>query len=282
MSLRNIFSTLASAFLAGVILTGCAGDGGGPSGAGASAYAGSYLADYTLDGGKEGDLTFAVAADSSATGTLVVTAPSAMALGTRGGDFSFTVGSLTVSGSVSNGQLNLSGTDPNSGGFTITGSLPTSPADNTQLTLTAGGTSYTAQVLISQGGGSGSLTFTNSGANINSSAFPANPYVVMSSVGGATSLVAIPSMTDTSRGLVLNLGTGVSAGSSYTFSNMEASVTCLYTDDVSGDDVDWRATSGTLKVISRTDSAFKVEFVNAVFTSKDSSGSFTLKGVLQK
>lgn len=282
MSPRSIFSTLASAFLAAAILTGCAGDGGGLSGSGASAFAGSYTADYTLDGGKSGDLAFTVAADSSASGTLVVSAPAVMAPSTREGGFSFTVGSLTVTGNVSNGQLNLTGTDPNSGSFTISGSLPTSPADNTVLTLSAGGTSYTAQVLISQGGGSGTLTFTNSGANINSSAFPTNPYVLMSTVGGSTALLAVPSVTDTSRSLGVTLDGTAAAGTSHQFSAANSSIVSGYTDNASGTLIDWNAVSGTLKVISRTDSSVKVEFVNVVFTSSELSGSFTLNGILQK
>lgn len=282
MSPRSLLSTLAAAVLAAALLTGCAGDGGGLSGAGASAFAGSYTADYTLDGGKGGDLAFTVAADSSVTGTLVVTAPPVLAPGTRAEDFSFTVGSLTVSGNVSNGQLNLTGTDPNSGGFTIAGSLPTSPSDNTVLTLSAGGVNYTAQVLISQGSGSGSLTFTNSGANINASAFPATPYVLMSTVGGSTALVAVPSVSDTSRSVGLTLVAEASAGTSHTFSNTNTGVVCVYSDSASGTEVDWKASSGTLKVISRTDSTIKVEFVNAVFTSSQASGSFTLNGILQK
>lgn len=285
MSPRSLLSTLAAAVLAAALLTGCAGDGGGPSGAGASAFAGSYTADYTLDGGKSGDLAITVAADSSVSGALVVAAPVARvgkAFDTRAEDFSFTVGSLTVSGNVSNGQLNLTGTDPNSGGFTITGSLPTSPADNTVLTLSAGGINYTAQVLISQGSGSGSLTFTTTGANINSAAFPATPYVLMSTVAGNTAMLAIPSVTDTSRSVNLTLVAEASAGTSHTFSDTNIGVVCVYSDSASGTDVDWKASSGTLKVISRTDSTIKLEFVNAVFTSSQAPGSFTLNGILQK
>lgn len=282
MSPRSIFSTLASAFLAAAILTGCAGDGGGVSGSGASDFAGSYTADYTLDGGKSGDLAFTVAADSSASGTLVVAAPAVLSPATREGGFSFTVGSLTVTGSVSNGQLNLTGTDPIAGGFTISGSLPTSPADNTVLTLSAGGTSYTAQVLVSQGGGSGSLTFTNSGANINSAAFPTNPYVLMSTVAGNTALAAVPSITDNSRSVVLNLSADAAAGTTHAFAPTFAAVGASYTDNASGDLVSWQAKSGSLKIISRTDSSVKVEFIGVVFSSTELPGSFTLNGTLQK
>lgn len=277
MSTSRVFASLAAALLAATALIGCAGNGGGVTGAGIS-YAGSYKADFTLDGGKKGALALTVAPDSKASGVLTVTAPAPGRSSTREG-FSFTVGTLTITGSVANGQLNVTGTDPASGGFTLTGSLPTSPSDNTTLTLTAGGTNYTAQCLISQGGGTGSLTFTNSGANINTAAFPSNPYILISSVAGSSAIVAIPSVTDNSRSILVTLGSTATAGSTIDLATSIETTAGYYEKST---DLNWEAKTGSIKVLSRTDSSVSIQFIDPVFTCKTSPGSFKLTGTITK
>lgn len=278
MSARRVFSTLVAILAAATALTGCAGNGAGPSTGGGISYAGSYSAAFTLDAGKTGDLSLAVAPDSSVSGSLVVKGAPAAPSG-RAGGFSFTVGSLTVTGSIANGILNLMGTDPNAGGFTITGSLPVKAGDNTVLTLTAGGTSYTAQCLVSQGSGSGSLTFVNNGASINSAAFPAAPYVAMSTVGGDTAIVAVPSVSDTSRSFSILMNASASSGMTIDLATSKA-ISMGYFEQSTG--FNWNAVSGSVQIVSRTDSGFSLKFTDIVFTSTDSSGSFKVNGALSK
>lgn len=277
MSTRRVFASLAATLLAATALIGCGGDGGGVTGSGHS-YAGSYKADFTLDGGKKGALALTVAADSEVSGTLAVTAPAPSRDSTREG-FTFTIGTLTVTGTVANGQLNVTGSDPASGGFTLTGSLPTSAGDNTTLTLTAGGTNYTAQCLISQGSGSSSLTFTNSGANINAAAFPSNPYILISSVAGSSAVLIVPSVTDSSRSFNLTLGASATAGTTIDLAGNFETVLSYYEKST---DLNWLAKTGKIKVLSRTDSSVSVQFIDPVFTSKDATGSFTVTGTVTK
>ncbi len=277
MSRQRIFASLAATLLAATALIGCAGSGGGVTGGGIS-YAGSYKADFTLDGGKSGALAVTVAADSSAAGSLVVSAPPAARFSTREG-FSFTAGTLAITGTITNGQLSLTGTDPASGGFSITGSLPTTAGGSTTLTLVAGGTNYTAQCFISQGSGSGSVTFSNNGASINASAFPSNPYILISTVAGSSAVVVVPSVSDTSRSILFTLGPSATTGTTVDLAG-DFETTLSYYEKAT--DLTWEAKTGKIKVLNRTNSSVSVQFIDPVFTCTDATGSFKVTGTVTK
>lgn len=271
-------SLLIALLVAGIAtLTGCAGSGATTGTGGPSPFQGAYQSNIGLDNGKSGALTLNVAADASATGTLKVTVPPAKV---SRAPFSFTAGDISVSGNVNaDGTFTLTGSDPISGGFGISGNLPTTGNGTGSIEVSAGGATYTSTIGVSQGGGSGSLTFSNSTAAINSAAFPTNPYVLMATVAGASSVVAIPSITDNSRSFQFGLGPDEQAGTTVTFS---ANSHMFGYSERSNDAVDWYATSGTMKIVSRTANTFEIQLVNAVFTSPDTTGSFTVNGTLKK
>lgn len=270
-------SLLLTLLVAASILTGCAGSGT-TTGLGASPYQGAYQSTITLDNAKTGTLALDVAANATATGTLTVAVPPA-----KGSlaPFTFTAGPISVSGNVNpDGTFSLTGTDPTSGGFSIGGNLPLSNNGTGSITVNAGGSTFTSTIGVSLGGGSGSLTFSNSSASINSAAFPTNPYILISTVNGDSAIVAIPSLQDNSRSFSVLLNSSVSAGATVALSS--SATTKVGYHELAADDVDWTATSGTLKVISRTANSFEIQLQNVVFTSQDATGSFTVNGSLKK
>lgn len=270
-------SLLLTLLVAASILTGCAGSGS-TTGLGVSTYQGAYQSTITLDNAKTGTLALDVSANATATGTLTVAAPPAKA---SLAPFTFTAGPISVSGNVNpDGTFSLTGTDPTSGGFSIGGNLPLSNSGTGTLTVNAGGSTFTSTIGVTMGGGSGSLTFSSSTASINAAAFPANPYILISTVNGDSAIVAIPSLQDNTRSFSLLLSSSVSAGDSIALSP-SANANAGY-HETAADDVDWIATGGTLKVISRTATSFEVQFQNVVFTSQEATGSFTVNGTLKK
>jgi hypothetical protein len=119
-------------------------------------YAGTYESNVELDNLKTGHITLTANADNSASGTMVVTAPVAPSEHTRGNLFSFTVGTLNISGMVDDsGHFNLSGSDPNSGNFNVDGSLSTNGTGT--VNVRAGGQTYTSTITVTHGTGSGSI-----------------------------------------------------------------------------------------------------------------------------
>jgi hypothetical protein len=270
-------SLLVTLLVAASILTGCAGSGA-TTGVGASPYQGAYQSTVTLDNAKTGTLVLDVAANATANGTLTVTAPSPNA---SLAPFTFTAGPISVSGNVNpDGSFSLTGTDPTSGGFNIGGNLPLNANGTGSLTVSAGGSTFTSTIGVSQGGGSGSLTFSNSTASINTAAFSANPFILMSTVNGDSAIVAVPSAQDNSRSFSVLLGSAATAGSTVALAG-NANVNALY-HEIAVDNVDWIATGGSLKIVSRTTNSFEIQFQNVVFTSQDATGSFTVNGTLKK
>lgn len=263
-----------------LLLAGCGGNGVAGTTPAPSPFRGNYEATIALDAGKTGKLALTVANDAKATGTLTVTVPPAR--GTYGPTFSFSAGSFNVSGNVtSSGAFDISGTDPIGGAFSIDGSLPTSGNGTGSLTVRAGGQTFTSSITLAMGSGSGSLTFTNSGANINASAFPANPYVLISTVDGHSSIVAIPSVSDNSRSFSVNVNAAVKAGDTIDLTTSDL-MTAMYSDSASGQSANWISSGGSIKVIARTANTFEFQFQSVKFTSTDHAGSFTVSGTLKK
>lgn len=260
-----------------LILAGCAGNGTSTT---KSPYAGSYKGSTTLDGGKKGELAYTIAEDGSVTGTLTVSAPAA----TKGQDFNFTFGTMTIEGHIDDdGTITLTGTDPNSGGFTITGKV--NPDGSATLTITAGGSTFTVNITSTGGGGgSGSITFSDgSGTNANLAAWPSNPFILMSSVADNISLVTTPSPTDNTRSFVINVNANLSAGSTYTFSKDNTDAAMVYGEG----DNHWLATSGQMKIITKTATNFEAEFINVGFEpdidpASSATGTFKINGSLKK
>ncbi len=266
-----VFSSLA--------LVGCAGNGSSIGGSPGS-YAGSYDADFTLDGDRAGALSLTVASDGSASGTLIVSTPPRMVPSTEA-EFSFTAGTIQISGEVNgDGSFSLTGTDPNSGSFTVTGNLPANGSGTGTVTITAGGMQYHAEISVHQGGGTGSLKFSDVTAGINSADFGASPYIIISHLSGNYSIVAIPSAQDNSRSFVLNIDSSVVEGDSVDLSTA-SSVGITYRDTTSND-VDWNPVSGILKIVKLSPTSIELEFKGIEFTSDDASGSFEVNGTLKK
>lgn len=266
-----------------LLVVGCAGSGSSVGGSVApNPYAGSYTSAPTLDGGKRGTLALTVAADGKATGTMSVAAPRTLAV-TPAGPFSFTIGTMTVNGTVGNdGTLNITGTDPTSGGFSIGGQLGLGSA-NGSITVAAGGETWTSAIGISSGGGSASLTYSGvTGANVNSSAWPSNPFVLRSDVAGSTAAVASPSATDNSRAISFNVGAAVKPGDSVTLNGANGlNATVLYQEGAKT----WIANGGTLKLVARSATTLRIELVNANFAadaSTPATGTFKLSGTIAK
>lgn len=269
-----------------VTLIGCGGNGGSSSnGSAANKYAGTYRSVIGLDSGKTGTLDLVAARNGSATGTLKVEAARAVS---RGEGFSFTVGTMEVSGTVGkDGTFNLNGTDPNAGNFTIEGNLPLGNGTG-NLTVNAGDQSYGATIGINMGTGSGSLTFSNiDGAGISGTPFPSNPYILVSTVSGNSAIVAIPAMTDSSRAFRILLNSTAVPGDSITLSGiLNGKATVFYEEGQSGHKKEWTATEGTLQVVARNGNNFTLKLVSAYFTPSSgdvpSTGSFAVNGSLTK
>jgi hypothetical protein len=274
-----LFAVLAS------LLAGCGGSGSNPiQTPTANPYPGTYESTLTLDSGKQGDLTLTVGATGPATGTLVVTAAR---VPSRDG-FTFTAGTITVTGDVdTDGSFRLTGTDPTSGGFDITGSLPTSGNGTGSVTVTAGGQTYTADISIGTGTGSGTLTFGDiQGAPISGAAFPANPYIGISTVAGGSAIVVLPSVTESDRGLMIALSPDATPGTRVTLSSVVNPLATVWYFEGQGDPrPNWLGTGGTLVVEARTGNTFKLRLEGARFTpdpNTSATGSFKIDGTIQK
>ncbi len=257
---------------------GCAGNG--TSSPGTAAYAGTYTGTTTLDSGKKGDLNFTLAADGTATGSLTVSAPAA----SKAGDFNFTFGTMQIEGHISDdGTLTMTGTDPNSGNFEITGKV--NPDGTATLTITASGSTFTVNVNITTGGGSGSITFSNgSSTNANLTAYPSNPFILLSDVNGHAAILVVPSTSDTTRNFSIALDDTMTAGVSHTFDGTSFDVCSMTYNE---GDRSWRASSGQLKVVSRTATSFEIQLVNVGFVAETgggstATGSFTVNGTIKK
>lgn len=266
-------TTISSVLVAGLI--GCGGSA--TTGSSTNPFTGTYTGSMTLDGGKTGDLSLTVASSGTATGTLDVKASK----GRDGGTFTFTVGTINISGSVgADGTINITGTDANSGLFNVGGQLGSSGGN---VNISAGGTTYTGTISASQSSG-GSVTFSNaSGANANLAPYPSNPIIIMSTVGGATSIVTSPPGGGNSRSLLLLLGSASTAGSTITYTGSGiANDTFQYSEDGVRF---WRATGGTATVVARTNNTFQITFNNVTMTADPEStatGTFTVNGTLTK
>lgn len=265
-------------------ISGCAGNNSGVT-APASRFAGSYGSSLTLDGGKRGTLALTVASDSTVTGTMTVAAAAPL-IQRAAVPFSFTIGTIQVSGTVdANGALNLTGTDGASGAFTIGGTLSTTGQGT--VTVGAGGQTFSGGITHGGsgggggGGGTGDLTIANSGATINFTSFPSKGYYFVSNVGTSYSVVAIPALTDSSRTIGLTLADVSKVGQTLTVTNANNfDVASFYKEK---DGPQYNAESGGIKIISFASAAsFELEFINVKYTSKDAPGSFTLNGRMKR
>lgn len=267
---------LASTFAIAVTIVGC---GGSSSNSSTNPFAGTYTGNMTLDSSKNGALSLTVASSGAATGTLVVNAPSSAP--TRGGGgFTFTVGTTNISGTVgSDGTLNITGTDAGSGLFTVGGQIGASGGN---ININAGGQTFTGTLSASTGGGS--ITLTNgSGSNAIMSNFPANPLVFMSTIGGASSIVASPPGGGNARTLTLLLDAAAIAGSNVTYTGNPIDPNSFqYVESATKS---WKATAGTASIVSRTSSTIQITFNNVTMTSVEgtgATGTFTINGTLTK
>jgi len=273
---------VAVASVAIVSLAGCGGSG---SAVAANPFANTYNGNVTLDGGKAGAIAVSVNSSGTASGSLTVTAPAAFAStgGTRS-DFLFTIGTHTISGNVSNdGTFHMTGSDPTYGTFSMDGNLTLS--GSSAFTVTGGGTTYTGSINASVGGGSGSVTFgSGSGTNANLAAFPSNPYIAFSSVAGYTSMIAVPSTSDTSRNVGVTVGTSLVTGNTYTFTGDKHSGELLVS--YGEGDKTWYAESGTATIVSRSASGLSIRFNDVVMapmdTTSGATGTFHMSGTLTK
>lgn len=260
---------------------GCGGSGGGSATLPVNEFQGSYTGTVRLDGGKTGTLAMTVEGNGTANGSLTVTAAGGRA---RREGFSFTIGQTQISGKVNpDGTFNVSGTDPTSGGFTVGGALVMNGTGS--FSVTAGGETYNGEVTLSQGTGSGSLTFTNGQeTNATLTPFPQNPYVLVSTVSGSSAILVLPSSTNTSRSLSINLGSGATAGSVIDLAEFAPfTAVVLYSEGSS----DWMPVSGTLRIKSRSATGFELELVDAVMATSGTQGNtalgkFTLNGTIRK
>lgn len=247
-------------------------------------FTGSYRSTLTLDGGKPGVLDLAVSSTGSATGTLAVTSPAAL---TRDGSFTFSIGTHNVTGTVgSDGTISMTGTDNGTGAgdFSINGGLLSGQAGN--VNIVAGGQTFTGTISATTGGGGGggSLTLSNGvGTNANLTAFPSNPLVFMSTVAGASSIVASPSGGGNARTLSLLLLPEATPGTTMTFTGLQFNANSfIYGEDGTKH---WLATAGTMTINSRTANTFSVTFNNVTMTAEsdsDATGSFTMNGTFSK
>lgn len=261
-----------------LLLGGCGGSTD-DSALAANPYQGSYASTLTLDNGKRGDASLTVAADGSAAGTLTVTTPAATARGRDG--FEFSNGVINISGEVNHdGSFSMTGTDPLSGGFEISGQLPADGSGSGSISVKAGGNTYTSTITLEQGSGGAALKFSSVTASIDSSDFSGTPYIIISQVAGNYSIVAVPSAQDNSRSFVLNIDSSVKAGDTVDFATSSA-VGINYRDTASND-VDWNPTAGKLKIVTLSSTSVKFEFQAVQFASDDASGGFTVNGTLQK
>lgn len=266
----------ASTFAFAVTIVGC---GGSSSNSSINPFAGTYTGNMTLDSSKNGALSLTVASSGAASGTLTVTAPSAAP--TRGdGGFTFTVGTTNISGTVgSDGTLNITGTDAGSGLFTVGGQIGASGGN---ININAGGQTFTGTLGASTGGGS--ITLTNgSGSNAIMSSFPANPLVLMSTIGGASSIVASPPGGGNARTLLLLLDATATPGSTVTYNGSSSNPNTFSYGE--GGTKSWKATSGTASIVSRTTNSIQITFNNVTMTAETdtgATGTFTINGTLTK
>ncbi len=278
--------TLLGAILLTSLLTGCGGSDSSSSIA-ANPFAGAYNGTSTLDAGRTGTLTASVSSTGAVTGTFAVAAaPTA----TPGKNFSFSIGTFNLTGTVdASGTLNATGTDPIGGAFTITGTL--SRTGNGSFTITAGGDSYNGTISVSAGGGSGSLTISNAiGTNLtNSSAWPSTPFLLISEASGLTSVIATPATTDFSRNLNMMLESRATSGTDYPIdsSNLNSVTIFTYTDGTGNSAKTWIANGGTFRLISKSAGKIKFQLINATFAPSGdnlspATGTFTLNATLEK
>lgn len=263
-------TTISSVLVAGLI--GCGGSA--TTGSSTNPFTGTYTGSMTLDGGKTGDLSLTVASSGTATGTLDVKASK----GRDGGTFTFTVGTINISGSVGpDGTINVTGTDANSGLFNVGGQFSSSGGN---VNISAGGTNYTGTVSIARSGG-GSVTFLNgSGTNAILSPYPANPFILMSTVGANSAVVAALPGGDNSRAFTFNLGSEAIPGSTV---DLSASGNVFRYSE--GSSKGWKSISGSMNIVARTGSTFQIQLVNVNMTAEtdtSATGTFTVNGTLTK
>lgn len=256
-------------------ISGCGGSGAAVL---ANPFAGSYRSTVTLDGGKSGIFDMSVAPSGALTGTLTVSAPAAARLGRAPSDFSFSIGTITIAGSVTqSGTFNVQATDANSGLFSISGVLNVSGGN---MTISAGTQTFDGTISsnVGGGGGGGSITFSSVDANISGAAFGNNPFVLVSNVGGYMAIVCSPSATEVNRAFTLTLLPEDVAGTTLT---LDSAHTIVYTEDQKG----FHSTSGTVKVVARSGSTVTVQLEDVLFVSESGgtgSGTFKVNGTIVK
>jgi hypothetical protein len=271
---------LFALFLLGLltfVMVGCGGSGTSAITPTANPFAGSYTSTMTLDSGKQGSMNLAVSSTGAATGNLTVSA----ARSSREGGFSFTIGTISITGNVNpDGSFSLSGNDPTSGNFGASGQLNSSSSGT--ITVTAGGQTYEGGVTL--GTGSSSLTFTNvSGVNGTATNFPSNPYVVSSTVGGASAILILPSVSENTRSFAITLNSTALAGDVIPLTgilNQKAWISYS-----TATDRDWDATGGTLEILARSGNTWSVRLNAATFTARTTgtaTGTFTASGTVTK
>lgn len=282
--MKSRFALLAVA--ASLLAAGCGGSGSNPTSVPTTnAYAGSYESTLTLDHGKRGDLALTVTDTGSASGTLTVSAGSAL---TRD-PFEFATGLITVTGKVnSDGTFSFGGNDPTGGHFDVTGNLPANGNGTGSITVTAGGETYTSTIGVSIGTGSGSITFSAiQGANIAGTPFPSNPYVFVSNVPAGTAVMAIPSASDGSRVVGATVIADLPIGEPIPITgkaNTQALAT--YIEGPQDDMKRWVGTSGSLTIVSRTATTIEIKFNSVKFepnkTDNPGTGTFVINGTIKK
>ncbi|MEI7577238.1 MAG: hypothetical protein WCK51_10110 [Armatimonadota bacterium] len=278
MNSKQLVSTLAIA----ITVVGCGGSGANSA---TNPFTGNYTSSLKLDGNKPATLALNVSSTGDATGTLTVTAPAATPSRGASSGFSFSIGTHNVSGSVgSDGTINITGTDTGTGAGTFTVGGQISSGGSGTLNVIAGGVTYTATISAASTGNTGALTFSNgSGTNADLSAYPANPFILTSSVGESMSIVVAPPGGGNARTFTLMLGSTATPGTTFTYGTVQSTFNVMLYGE--GNTKSWRATSGTATVVSRTASTFELQFnnVNLVAESDTSAtGSFTLNGTLKK
>jgi hypothetical protein len=269
------------------LLVGCAGDASitplTPIG---NPYAGTYKSTVELDNLKTGTITLNANAEGHVDGTMVVSAPVAPVEHGRGLSFGFSVGTLNVHGTVDeSGHFNLQGTDPSSGDFSMDGDL--SLHGTGTINVRAGGVTYSSTITISHGTGFGTFTINNNGgANIISSNFGSSPYVLISTVGEFSTLIILPSITETNRSFTMILNEAAVTGATVNLVGPNAGASTIAYTENEGTKV-WFATSGQMKIVSRTADTIEVQLIDAEFTAGDSAenqatGSFVANGTVKK
>ena len=261
-----------------ISLLAMAGCGGSGAAVLANPFAGAYRSTVTLDGGKNGVLDMSVASSGALTGTLTVSAPAALLSGRAPSDFSFSIGTITIAGSVTqSGTFNIQATDANSGLFSISGVLVGSGGN---LTISAGTQTFDGTISsnVGGGGGGGSITFSSVDANISGAAFGNNPFVLISNVGGYMAIVCSPSATEVNRAFTLTLSPEDVAG---TILTLDSAHTIVYTEDQKG----FLSTSGSIKVVARSGNSVTVQLNDVLFVSESGgtgSGTFKVNGTIVK